>query len=110
MTTSTPGGLPTEHPSFKRARELEGPLANHFPTTSQDAADWEPIIRIRALHCKVLAVARSRVEFAWAAYLGPVPGMNHDEEYDDILRHGSKMDEDVARILFPIFKGVPYAR
>jgi hypothetical protein len=108
MTDTTPPF--GQHPSFLRAQELEGPLKGHFPTTSQEAADWKPFVVYSALHSEVLCVARSRVEMAWAAYCAPVPGENHDEEQDEVLRYGSKLDEDVARVLFPIFDGVPYAR
>ena len=81
-----------------------------FPTTPEEARAWKPIVRRVALHRQVLAVARTRIEGAWAAYIAPVPGMNHDDEEDEVLRHGSKLLEDVAIALFPIFQDIPYAR
>jgi len=99
-----------EHPSFKRARKLEGPFAGHFPTTPQEAADWDPVVRVRALASRVLVVAQTRVECAWAAYCDAVPGQNHAVEWEEVLRQGSKLEETTARNLFPSFKGVPYAR
>ena len=110
MTQTDRYNMGEEHPSFKRARELEGHLAGHFPTNVEEANEWKPVIRIYPMHSRVLVVARSRIEFAWAAYCGPVPGHNHEAEYPDVLDHGSKVDEDVARVLFPLFDGVPYAR
>ena len=100
---------PEEHPAFTRARELKGHLENHFPTNPEQAACWEHFVTYRALHSRVLCVAHTRVETAWCAYCAPVTGYNHDDETGDVLRHGDKLDEGLARFLFPIFDGVPYA-
>jgi len=68
------------------------------------------MLRYHALaHC-VLAVACTRIECAWAAYIDAVAGVNHDREMDAVLRHGAKLLEPVARILFPEFTEVPYAK
>ncbi len=99
-----------EHPAFTRAKALPEPLRSHFPKNVEEASAWKPHIRHRALHMNIIVAARTRIECAWAAYIGPVPGMNHDNEYQAVLDHGSKLDEAVARAIFPSFKGVPYAR
>jgi hypothetical protein len=98
-----------EHPAFTRARALTGPLAGHFPTTPDEARAFQPLIQRRALHRCVLAVARSRIECAWAAYIANVPGYDHAAETEPVLDTGDKIPEAVARALFPIFEGVPYA-
>jgi hypothetical protein len=40
---------------------------------------------------------------------GAVPGKNHDDECQEVLRQGSKLCADEARLLFPEFKDLPYA-
>ena len=97
------------HPSFVRASMLDEPLRSHFPKSVDEAQAFEPIIVYRALSSKVLAVARTRVECAWAAYVDAVPGMNHRREMEPVLDNGAKLDEKIARILFPQFADVPYA-
>lgn len=97
------------HPAFLRAAALDEPLRSHFPKNVPEAENWEPIVRVRALSTRVLAVARTRVECSWAAYIDAVPGQRHSEEFDNVLDHGSKLDEKFARVLFPEFKEVPYA-
>ena len=85
------------------------PWKKHFPVTPSECDNWKPVIFRSALHYKVLCVATTRIEGAWAAYCAPVPGSNHDNEMDEVLRQGSKLYEPVARALFPRFDGVPYA-
>ncbi len=97
------------HPSFVRAAALAEPLRSHFPKSSEEAQSFEPVIMHRALSAKVLVVARTRVECAWAAYVDAVPGMNHRAEREQVLGYGTKVDESLARLLFPMFKDVPYA-
>jgi hypothetical protein len=57
----------------------------------------------------VLAVARSRIEGAWAAYIDAVPGVRHEDEVDLVLDHGAKLDVAIAREMFPFFADLPYA-
>jgi hypothetical protein len=97
------------HPAFKRADALSEPLRSHFPKSSEEAAAWTPLIIRRALAMRVLAVARTRVECTWAAYIDAVPGLHHASETTSVLDHGAKLDEDLARALFPAFAEVPYA-
>ena len=97
------------HPSFVRAASLPEPLRSYFPKSAEEVERWTPLIRTRALASRVLAVAQTRVECAWAAYVDAVPGMNHETEFDDVLRTGAKLDEAIARALFPYFADVPYA-
>ena len=98
-----------EHPSFTRAKALTEPLRSHFPKSQAEAELWRPIVRYRALASKVLVVARTRVECAWAAYIDAVPGRGHYSEVEAVLDRGAKLDERIARVLFPDFKSVPYA-
>lgn len=55
------------------------------------------------------AVARTRVEGTWAAYVDAVPGNTHSAEFQAVLENGAKLIEPIARALFPQFKEVPYA-
>ncbi len=84
-----------------------------FPDSPEDM-HWRPTNRYAALHRKVLVVARTRVEGKWKAYCGPVPGINHEEEANDEncgpLYDGDDVGEKVARVLFPEFDGIPYAK
>jgi hypothetical protein len=70
--------------------------------------DWTPEITIKALAMRVLAVATTRVEGAWCAYIDAVPGQRHRDEYQAVLDHGEKLREDIARVMFPRID-LPYA-
>ncbi len=99
-----------EHPSFTRAKALGDPaLRQHFPKTVEEAGKWEAHIRYLALDSTVLVVATTRIECAWSAYCDSVSGENHRNEWQRVLSHGSKLDEKVARALFPAFADVDYA-
>lgn len=74
------------------------------------ASQFVPTIRRRALATRVLAVARTRVEGAWSAYVDAVPGKSHEDEVEPVLQQGAKLAERIARVLFPEFKDLPYAR
>ena len=100
----------TEHPAFTKAKSLPEPWRSHFPTSPAECSAWRPIIQIRALDGRVLAAARSHIECAWAAYIKDVPGINHEEEADSVLGRGTKLPEHLARLIFPDFKEVPYAK
>ncbi len=97
------------HPSFVRASALSEPLRSHFPKTPDEARDWTPLVRTYRLSSKVLAVANSRIECAWAAYIDAVPGEDHSREAFLVLESGDKLAEPIARLLFPLFDDVPYA-
>ena len=98
-----------EHPAFTRAKALSEPLRAHFPKSVEEAQAWTPIVTWRALSSRVLVVAKTRVECAWAAYCDAVPGINHANEVEEVTKHGAKLEEKFARALFPGMKEVPYA-
>jgi hypothetical protein len=79
-------------------------MANHDGGQGQ-----ERDIQYRALAQHVLAVATTRVD-GWCAYIDAVPGHRHSEEYGEVLKHGDKLPEKVARALFPAYEEIPYAR
>ena len=81
----------------------------NFPTAPEEALAWKVTFIRRALHFQVLAVATTRVEGAWAAYIFPVPGQNHDHEWQAWETDGDKLPKAVALAIFPEFEGVPYA-
>lgn len=82
----------------------------HFPTTPEEAKEWSPMTTHSALAMRVLCAAQTRVEGMWAAYCNAVPGYSHQHEANAVLESGDKLPEGVARQLFPIFDGIPYAR
>lgn len=81
-----------------------------FGTTPEECREWRPTIITRALALRVLCVAKTRVEGTWRAYVDAVPGMDHRNEYHEVLAQGEKLDADVAAVIFPEFRDVPYAR
>lgn len=66
------------------------------------------IVNWRALDRRVLVVAVKRVEGAWCAYIGSVPGESHLREVQQVARYGSKLDERLAKAIFPDME-MPYA-
>jgi len=55
-----------------------------------------------ALASRVLAVASINVEVGdWCVYIDAVPGMNHDDEYEEVARKGAKLPERIAKLIFP---------
>lgn len=100
----------TRHPAFLVAESLPEPWRSHFPKDMAEANHWKSHIIVRALAERVLAVAKTRIECAWAAYVGDVPGLVHDAEWFCVLIAGAKLDEPVARSIFPELSEVPYAR
>jgi len=73
-------------------------------------ADFQPKIRVFALASCVLVVATTRIEGTWCAYCDAVPGMRHDDEYQEVLNTGTKLPRGAAEALFPDFvKLMPYA-
>ena len=81
-----------------------------FPETPEEAKEWRAYTHFIALHSQVLCVANTRIEGAWKAYCGPVAGINHHEEYEDVLKNGNQLSKDIAEVMFLGFKDVPYAR
>ena len=61
------------------------------------------------LATRVLVIAVNRIEGSWCAYLDAVPGINHDTEWDQVFRTGVKVEERIARVIFPQFEDTPYA-
>jgi hypothetical protein len=51
----------------------------------------------------VLAVAVQGGGYDWACYIKSVEGTSHAREADDVYRHGSKVNEEFATLLFPDF-------
>jgi hypothetical protein len=80
-----------------------------FPTTPEERAEWKRVTQYYAAHRQVLYVATTRIEGTWKAYVAPVPGKNHDEEWEAVLRRGVPVWEPEARIYFPEFAALPYA-
>ncbi len=89
--------------------EITGEGQDGAPAIRPTSASFVPTIRRVALARCVLAVARTRIEGAWAAYVDAVPGTNHGAEVDPVLSNGAKLREPVARVLFPEFEELPYA-
>ena len=100
----------TDHPSFILARALPEPMRSHFPKNAEEAQGFVPRQSRLSLGGNVLAVARTRINCAWAAYIDSVPGNDHCVEAPRVLKWGVKLPEEIARSMFPEFEGVRYAR
>lgn len=67
-------------------------------------------IKYFPLASKVLAVSVANYKedgtlFDWTAYIDAVEGYNHENEYSQVARMGSKLPLAVAVILFPNLDG-----
>lgn len=81
-----------------------------FPETEEEREAWKEVWGMFPLAQHVLCVAHTRMEGAWTAYCDHVPGDNHDREADAVLAHGEKLPEEIARIMFPQFADLPWAK
>ena len=73
-------------------------------------SDFEPEVFWHTLARDVVVVARTRVEGTWKAYISSTDERNHEDAIPEVLAHGTKVREPIARYLFPHFKELPYAR
>ena len=62
----------------------------------------------KALDIRVLVVAVEGYDEDWSAYIGAVRGDSHRKEWEGVKAHGSKLPENVARLLFPGFRDLGY--
>ena len=61
-------------------------------------------ISYRALANDVLVVAKQGGRGDdWAAYIGAVPGHDHEREWRHVFERGAKLPYDFAKVLFPGF-------
>lgn len=82
----------------------------NFPETMVESQNFKRETRVIALAYNVLAVATTRREGKWSAYIASVPGQNHDDEWEEVVRQGVKLPKGIAEAIFPTFKDVPYAK
>lgn len=82
-------------------------LGKHLDIKDIDC--FKPKIRYIALDSKVLVIARTRIEGTWAAYIGAVDGIRHEEEWEKVAACGTKISKDLAKLLFPDFADISYA-
>ena len=75
-----------------------------------DPITFSETIHVRALSRGILVVAVTRIEGRWKAYIGVVPGVNHDNEWREVWKDGDQLEERFARPMFPEFDHLPYAR
>ena len=78
-------------------------------TGPEEAQSWKPFTLRFSLHANVLAVATTRIEGAWCAYIGPAYCNSHRDDEPQVLRQGTKLLSEHAKAMFPEFEGVPYA-
>jgi len=58
----------------------------------------------KALDSHVLTViVICESEKVWTVYIGEVEGRNHDYEFHDVALHGSRLDEALAKVIFPYY-------
>jgi len=62
----------------------------------------------KALDRRVLVVAVEGQVADWAAYIGAVPGQDHEKEWREVKDYGSKLPKEVAEVLFPNFRDLTY--
>ena len=76
-----------------------------FPNrgNKDEVAAWSPLEQRRYLATRVLAVAQTRIEGTWRAYIKDVV------EPEIVLLYGNALPEAIARSIFPQMKGIPYA-
>jgi len=55
------------------------------------------------LASRVLVVAIEGGGGYWAAYVDAVNGENHELEWENVARHGTKLSREIAEIMFPEF-------
>lgn len=71
----------------------------------QVKATYAEIVQYRALDSKVIVVASAQEPIEeWSAYIGAVPGEDHDTEYMEVKRYGSKLPHNLAALMFPNFE------
>ena len=68
----------------------------------------EKRMRYTRLGHNVIAVAWEGNNKDWAAYIDAVPGISHQAEVEHVMRHGDKLQEKVARVLFPEFRDLAW--
>ena len=80
-----------------------------FPETIAEASTWEGSHTHTALHPNVMVFATTRMERTWAAYIFPVSGLSHRDEWKAWKVDGIKLSESVAKAIFPNeFRKLPY--
>jgi len=55
----------------------------------------------KALDKQVLVVAVEGGIGDWACYIGAVAGKNHEREFMEVAKHGTKLPRQIAELLFP---------
>ena len=80
-----------------------------FPENHEEARAWRPATKRVQLARKVIAVAQTRVEGTWHAFIDAVPGHDDSVEWPGVLSHGMRLDGNVATAIFPVFSTIPYS-
>ncbi len=65
----------------------------------------------RALDRNVVAVAIPEPPhgpYCWKAFIGAVAGESHDREWTEVRDRGTRLDAELARVIFPRFAKLPY--
>ena len=58
-----------------------------------------------ALASKVLVVASVNTDAGdWTVYIDAVPGKNHDDEWEEVARNGTKVPQLIGEYCFPRYK------
>ena len=65
-------------------------------------------MRYTILGKNVIAVAKEGGNNDWAAYIDTVPGISHELEAEHVMTNGDKLQQKVARILFPEFRDLAW--
>ena len=49
----------------------------------------------------IVVASQGGQETDWAAYIGAVKGDDHATEWQEVLKHGTKLRKDIAEVIFP---------
>jgi hypothetical protein len=65
-----------------------------------------------ALDSKILAVAvvveKNNKPIEWSAYIGIVEGKDHNNEYLEVVKNGTKLSKAIALSIWPIFEHIEW--
>jgi len=76
---------------------------------NETVVEFTPEIFGVTLARDIMVVSRTRVEGAWCAYIKSVAGTDHSKEWQQVAEQGVKLEERVARAIFPRYRDMEYA-
>ena len=93
-----------------RQKEPGEPLEAVWTKKELEAMDFTPRITHAWLAPKVLAVATTRIDGTWAAYVDSVTGQTGRLDIEAVLDHGATLNKAVASVMFPGYEHLEWFR